>query len=326
MITVTAAIIKKNGRILTARRKPGSHLAGYWEFPGGKLKAGETEQECLARELREEFGIECVVGDFLTESIYHYDFGTIRLRGYRVERVEGSFACREHDRLSWLTVEELRNLNWAPADLPILNKLLEIEWAASTLAYYRNNAASYVQETLANTTHLPSLEKFITLLPPFSHILDLGCGSGRDSRFLLDRGFRVTPSDASPEIAQIATDLLQLPVRVQRAEDLDDVLVYDGAWACAGLVHIPKGLMPKTFNRILKALKPGGIWYMSFKHGESEGRDNTRRFFNNYSITAIQRLLGRFPEARIIEIYESASSLRGKRQKWLNVYVAKEEV
>lgn len=125
MITVTAAIIEKEGSIFVARRKPGSHLAGYWEFPGGKLEPGESEKQCLARELLEEFGIECEVGEFIKESVYDYGSKIIQLRAYRVRHLRGTYQYRDHDKMGWLTVEELPSLKWAPADIPLVEKLLE---------------------------------------------------------------------------------------------------------------------------------------------------------------------------------------------------------
>lgn len=145
MITVTAAIIEKDGLVLAARRKPGRHLAGYWEFPGGKLEPEETEKECLARELLEEFNILCTVGDFFAESIYEYKAcpdkeeycsppskppqkqcsKTIRLLSYRVRHQSGVFQCRDHDLIVWLPADELQSLKWSPADVPLVEKLLE---------------------------------------------------------------------------------------------------------------------------------------------------------------------------------------------------------
>jgi 8-oxo-dGTP diphosphatase len=146
MITVTAAIIEKDGLILAARRKPGRHLAGYWEFPGGKLEPEETEKECLARELREEFDILCTVEDFFAESIYEYETTPckeedclrpgkpaitpqttkiIRLLSYRVRHLSGVFQCRDHDLIVWLPVHELQSLKWSPADVPLVEKLQE---------------------------------------------------------------------------------------------------------------------------------------------------------------------------------------------------------
>jgi mutator protein MutT len=125
IIQVTAAIIEKNGRILAARRKSGSHLAGYWEFPGGKIEPNETEEECLARELWEEFGIRCIIGDFFAESIYDYQSKVIRLLSYRVQHLSGTFQCRDHDQIVWLPVHQLHSLTWAPADIPLVKKLQE---------------------------------------------------------------------------------------------------------------------------------------------------------------------------------------------------------
>jgi mutator protein MutT len=125
MILVTAAIIEKNGLILAARRKAGSHLAGYWEFPGGKIEANETKKECLSRELWEEFGIKCVVGDFFAESIFDYQTKIIRLLSYRVQHLSGTFQCRDHDQIVWLPVHKLHCLKWAPADIPLVKKLQE---------------------------------------------------------------------------------------------------------------------------------------------------------------------------------------------------------
>jgi 8-oxo-dGTP diphosphatase len=130
MITVTAAIIEKDGLILAARRKPGRHLAGYWEFPGGKLEPEETEKECLARELREEFDILCTVEDFFAESIYEYETPPkstkiIRLLSYRVRHLSGVFQCRDHDLIIWLPVDELQSLKWSPADVALVEKLQE---------------------------------------------------------------------------------------------------------------------------------------------------------------------------------------------------------
>jgi 8-oxo-dGTP diphosphatase len=146
MITVTAAIIEKDGLVLAARRKPGRHLAGYWEFPGGKLEPEETEKECLARELLEEFDVLCTVGDFFAESIYEYKTGPgkeddcfppnkpennpqglkiIKLLSYRVRHQSGVFQCRDHDLIVWLPVDELQSLKWSPADVPLVEKLQE---------------------------------------------------------------------------------------------------------------------------------------------------------------------------------------------------------
>ncbi|UTA46865.1 8-oxo-dGTP diphosphatase MutT [Simiduia sp. 21SJ11W-1] len=121
-IDVAAAIIVKNNRIFSARRKPGMHLAGYWEFPGGKIEAGETPEQCLERELLEELGITTRVGNFISESIYDYGAKVVRLLAYQVEHVEGNFELVDHDELRWLSLDELGSVDWAPADIPLVER------------------------------------------------------------------------------------------------------------------------------------------------------------------------------------------------------------
>ena len=326
MLLVTAAIIEKDGLILAARRKPGSHLAGHWEFPGGKIEAGETSEECLARELEEEFGVQCEVSVFFGESTYDYGTKIVKLLAYRVRHLSGNFQCRDHDDICWLPVHELRSLRWAPADIPFVLKLREDDQVAATLAYYRNNAMDYVRRTidLKFTRHI--CQRFLELLAPNSLILDLGCGSGRDSHFFLDQGHRIVAVDPVEAIAAYAAKYLCHPVRIQKAEDLAEIDTYDGIWACASLLHIPRSRIEATFKVLFNALKLQGIWYMSFKQGETESQDRDQRFFNNYSRPLMEQLLQQHPELSIIEMSESKSILRGKTQVWLNILVKKNEV
>ncbi|SHO49864.1 (deoxy)nucleoside triphosphate pyrophosphohydrolase [Desulfopila aestuarii] len=124
IITVTAAIIEKDGRILAARKRDGLHLAGYWEFPGGKLEAHETPEDCLRRELTEELGIHCEIGPFLAESLHDYGTKIIRLLGFHARHTRGDFHLTDHDAIRWLTAEELATVQWAPADIPLVDALI----------------------------------------------------------------------------------------------------------------------------------------------------------------------------------------------------------
>lgn len=125
MIDVTAAIIQREGLILTARRKPGAHMAGYWEFPGGKIESGETPEECLQRELKEELNIESKIGPFFEESCYDYGTKQIRLLSYFVDYISGTFTLNDHDEIRWLYAHQLLTLQWAPADIPLVEKLVK---------------------------------------------------------------------------------------------------------------------------------------------------------------------------------------------------------
>ena len=124
MLIVTAAIIQREGQILAARRKTGSHMAGYWEFPGGKLEKDETPRQCLQRELREEFNIDSKVGSFFGESCYDYGTKQIRLLCFFVDYLSGTFELNDHDEIRWLPAHQLLKLQWAPADIPLVKKLV----------------------------------------------------------------------------------------------------------------------------------------------------------------------------------------------------------
>ena len=119
-ITVTAAIIVMGERVLAAKRRAGVHMAGMWEFPGGKVEADETPEQCLVRELSEEFGIETKVGRYLGENVHDYGEKIVRLMAFEVSHVGGAFTLNDHDELKWLARGELYQLDWAPADIPLI--------------------------------------------------------------------------------------------------------------------------------------------------------------------------------------------------------------
>lgn len=125
-IEVAAAVILDNNVVFAARRRPGIHLAGYWEFPGGKIELGETPEQCLFRELHEELGVTTRIGEYIGESLYDYGSKIVRLMAYRVEHILGDFRLNDHDELRWITAEELDSITWAPADIPIVELCREI--------------------------------------------------------------------------------------------------------------------------------------------------------------------------------------------------------
>ncbi len=123
LVRVTGAIMEENGRIMIAKRKSGSHLAGKWEFPGGKIEAGESPEDCLKREIKEELAITVRVGAFLGSSIYHYDHLSIELLAYRVYWEAGDLRIRTHECVEWVPISRLVEYDFAPADVPIVEKL-----------------------------------------------------------------------------------------------------------------------------------------------------------------------------------------------------------
>lgn len=123
MIVVVAGIIIHKDRLLIARKKEGKPLAGYWEFPGGKVEEGELPEEALARELFEEMGIQVSVGGYVGESIYDYGDKVIRLSAYQVEWIGGEFMLTDHDAYEWVNLEEVMDYKLAPADIPLIKQI-----------------------------------------------------------------------------------------------------------------------------------------------------------------------------------------------------------
>ena len=147
-----------------------------------------------------------------------------------------------------------------------------------TLQFYRRNAEAYAQREI--TSRHARLTKFLALLPQDAAILELGCGAGGDSAEMLARGFDVTPTDGSPELAAIAARRLGRPVGTLLFHDLEAVEVYDGVWANACLLHVPRDQLANVLARIRRALKPGGAFYASYKSGDGDGRDALDRYYN----------------------------------------------
>jgi 8-oxo-dGTP diphosphatase len=123
MVEVTAALLFKDKKLLIAKRKSTDKLPNKWEFPGGKIEDGETPEYCLKREMEEEFEIDVSVGKFLGESIYHYDHGTIKLLAYRTYWKGGSISLKAHDDYQWVSLDQLQDYDFAPADIPFVEKL-----------------------------------------------------------------------------------------------------------------------------------------------------------------------------------------------------------
>lgn len=124
MKTVTAAIIIEDDRVLLTRRGPDEKLAGYWEFPGGKVEDGESLEECLKREIHEELGLYTDIGDVLAQSEYRYDHGSFRLVAMQTNILSGEIRLNVHDLVEWVPIQELLTFNLAPADIPIAHKLI----------------------------------------------------------------------------------------------------------------------------------------------------------------------------------------------------------
>ncbi|ABD88370.1 class I SAM-dependent methyltransferase [Rhodopseudomonas palustris] len=146
-----------------------------------------------------------------------------------------------------------------------------------TLKFYRANAETYAQRQPRGTEQMTG---FLAALPPGGSILELGCGAGYQAAQMLAAGFDVHPTDGSAEMAAQAQQRLGREVRTMLFHELDADAAYDGVWAYACLLHVPRDELASVLSRVWRALKPGGWFYASFKSGEGEGRDKLARYYN----------------------------------------------
>jgi 8-oxo-dGTP diphosphatase len=130
MIHVTCAIIEKGNQILCAQRSERMPLPLKWEFPGGKVEAGEALEDCIVREIKEELGLQVLVKEKLPKSIFDYGAGKeICLYPFICHIHSGTISLKEHKQVVWLPVNELKELDWAAADIPILNHYIALKKA-----------------------------------------------------------------------------------------------------------------------------------------------------------------------------------------------------
>ena len=188
----------------------------------------------------------------------------------------------------------------------------------STLEYYDHNAEQFFKTT-ADVDFTGTQDRFLRCLEPGSRILDLGCGSGRDTRYFLEKGYQVDATDGSAEICRLASEYTGIPVRQMLFTELDAEEEYDGIWACASILHLPEKELRDVMHRIGTALKEGGIFYTSFKYGDFAGERNGR-YFRDFTEESFREFLTDFHEFRMTDQWIT-SDVRPNRgeEKWLNV-------
>jgi len=192
-----------------------------------------------------------------------------------------------------------------------------------TLSYYDANAQAFTNST-RDVEFSAMRERFTSLLDPGARILDLGCGSGRDTKAFHDAGFDVTATDGSAELCRTASEFCGIPVRHELFQSLHDVNAYDGVWACSSILHLPKDQLANVLRHIDRALKPRGIVYTSFKHGDFEGMRNGR-FFTDFTEPTFRAFLAVATPSLAIEQLWTTTDVRPGREdeRWLNVILRK---
>lgn len=187
-----------------------------------------------------------------------------------------------------------------------------------TIDFYNRKADQFVRDT-HNLDMSSSYAPFCALLKPGAHILDAGCGSGRDSRYFLDQGYKVTAFDASRELANAASELLGQPVLRMRFDQVEYCQEFDAVWACASLLHIPKVSMRAVIARLSRSIVEGGVFFLSFKYGNNEEFRHDRHF-SDYDEEAFSELIKDISNLSILEMRKTADE-RPQRddEYWLSV-------
>lgn len=188
-----------------------------------------------------------------------------------------------------------------------------------TLDFYAREAETYATRYAVSEELAP----FLACLPAGSRILELGCGGGQDSAAMIAAGFDVTPTDGSPELARQAENRIGRPVRVLLFEDIGFVGEFDGVWANACLLHVPKPSLAAIFGKIHSALRSGGMMYASFKTGAAEGIDQFGRYYNYPDEAFLREALGPDSWSSIEMNERTGSGYYNLPADWLQVTAVK---
>ena len=191
-----------------------------------------------------------------------------------------------------------------------------------TLDYYNKNANTFASDTKdVDFSEIQSL--FLSYLKDGAHILDFGCGSGRDAKCFHERGYLVDAVDGSEELCTLAREMTGLPVQQMLFAELDCVDTYDGIWACASILHAPIKELPDVFRRMIAALHTEGIIYTSFKYGNGETQRG-ERFFSDFTEETMTDFLKQFPELKTRKMWVTSDVRPGRgEEKWLNMILQK---
>lgn len=193
----------------------------------------------------------------------------------------------------------------------------------NTLKYYAVNTDEFIASTL-EADMSATQEKFLSLLSKGASILDLGCGSGRDSLCFLQQGFQVTSVDGSAELVKFASELTgQQVILADFKEMVLPAASFDGIWASASLLHVHAQDLPEILAKVINLAKPGGIFYMSFKYGDLEGERGGRYYTDLNEARFAEFLQKSGQQLEIIEQWVAKDVRPDKPELWLNTLARK---
>ncbi|QQV74541.1 hypothetical protein H6P87_00075 [Rickettsia tillamookensis] len=189
------------------------------------------------------------------------------------------------------------------------------------IQYYDNNAQLFYDRTI-NADLSDNYKKFISYLPKNAHILDAGCGVGRDTKYFLSQRYQVTAFDGSTEMVRLASKETGINVLHSTFQDMNFKELFDGVWAQATLLHVPYDETKDVYKKIHAALKPEGIFYASYGYGSDIIQNDDRDFYNMNEDTIKLYFNGLF---EVVKIWTEKSKRfsPSKEALWLNFIVKK---
>jgi len=192
----------------------------------------------------------------------------------------------------------------------------------NSIDYYNKNSEKYINDTMSVSME-ELLKKFSVYLPNNGLVLDLGCGSGRDSLWFMEQGYEVLAIDGSIELVEHCRKLLEGRVIHTTFEDFESEKKFDGIWACASLLHIKPMDLPIIIDKYVNYLKQKGVFFMSFKAGEVDYVKDGR-WFTNFTEDRLLLMMSSIQALEIIEVIKT-QDIRKERQDemWLSIIAMK---
>ncbi len=189
-----------------------------------------------------------------------------------------------------------------------------------SIEYYNQNAADYFEKTV-DVNMQEYWNRFTQSLPEGGSVLDLGCGSGRDSAYFMSLGFDVTAMDASEEMCALASIHIGQDVLNLSFDEMDFDDVFDGIWACASLLHVPSDKIDDILTKVIKGLKNNGVLFLSFHYGDFEG-ERDGRFYKDYRTRTLKDLFVRHKDIELIDV-QKCEDYKIDNKVWIYALVRK---